>query len=87
MNLLVRSRAGSKLAIARNNLMSIRMNNCRANDLQEISISASDFEEYKAYKHAMLKTKIEEGLAQLEAGKVIDGKIVMKELRQLIIDA
>ena len=35
----------------------------------------------------MLKTKIEEGLAQLEAGKVIDGKIVMKELRELIIDA
>jgi len=63
------------------------MNNCRANDLQEISISASDFEEYKVYKHAMLKAKIEEGLAQLEAGKVIDGKIVMKELRELIIDA
>ncbi len=63
------------------------MNNCRANDLQEISISASDFEEYEAYKHAMLKAKIEEGLAQLEAGKVIDGKIVMKELRELIIDA
>jgi len=50
-------------------------------------VSASDFEEYEAYKHAMLKTKIEEGLAQLEAGKVIDGKIVMKELRQLITDA
>jgi len=63
------------------------MNNCRANDLQEISISASDFEKYESYKHAMLKTKIEEGLAQLEAGKVIDGKIVMKELRELIIDA
>ena len=49
-------------------------------------VSASDFEKYQAYKHAILNTKIEEGMAQLEAGKVIDGKTVMKELRQLITD-
>ena len=63
------------------------MNNWRENDPQDISVSASDFEEYEAHKHSMLKTKIEEGLGQLEAGKVIDGETVMNELRQLIADA
>jgi prevent-host-death family protein len=50
-------------------------------------VSATAFEEYETYKHAVLKAKIEEGLADLKAGNVIDGKTVMNEMRQLIADA
>jgi predicted transcriptional regulator len=42
---------------------------------------------YEAYKHTVLKAKIDEGLADLESGNVIDGKTVMNELHQLIADA
>ncbi len=50
-------------------------------------VSATAFEEYEAYKHTVLKAKIDEGLADLESGNVIDGKTVMDELHQLIADA
>ena len=47
-----------------------------------VVISASEYARLEALKEAYLKQAIEEGIADLKAGKVSDGKSVMDRLRK-----
>ncbi len=47
-------------------------------------ISNEEFEQYQAFKEQQLKAAIEEGMADLEAGRVRDGETVFAELRKRI---
>lgn len=47
-----------------------------------VVISASEYAQLKALKEAHLKQSIEEGIADLKAGKVSDGKSVIEKLRK-----
>ena len=47
-----------------------------------VVISAAEYERLEAIKEAHLKQSIEEGLADLQAGKVKDGKTVIEKLRK-----
>lgn len=46
-------------------------------------ISNEEFEQYQAFKEQQLKAAIEEGMADLEAGRIQDGDTVFAELRKL----
>ncbi|MBE9398705.1 type II toxin-antitoxin system prevent-host-death family antitoxin [Pontibacterium sp. N1Y112] len=46
-------------------------------------ISHEEFEQYQAFKEQQLKAAIEEGMADLEAGRIHDGESVFEELRKL----
>lgn len=46
-------------------------------------ISNEEFEQYQAFKEQQLQAAIEEGMADLEAGRVRDGETVFAELRKL----
>lgn len=46
-------------------------------------ISQEEFEQYQAFKEQQLKAAIEEGMADLEAGRIHDGESVFEELRKL----
>jgi len=47
-----------------------------------VVISAAEYERLEAIKEAHLKQSIEEGLADLQAGKIKDGKTVIDKLRK-----
>jgi len=47
-----------------------------------VVISASEYAQLEALKEAHLKQSIEEGIADLQAGKVSDGKSVIDKLRK-----
>lgn len=46
-------------------------------------ISNEEFEQYQAFKALQLKAAIEEGMADLKAGRVQDEEAVFAELRKL----
>ena len=45
-------------------------------------ISNEEFEQYQAFKEQQLKAVIEEGMADMEAGRIHDGEAVFEELRK-----
>jgi hypothetical protein len=49
-----------------------------------INRSASEYAQLEALKEAQLKQSIEEGIADLQAGKVSDGKSVIDKLRKRV---
>jgi len=49
-----------------------------------VVISASEYTQLEALKEAHLKQTIKEGIADLQAGKVSDGKSVIDRLRKRI---
>lgn len=46
-----------------------------------VMISATEYAQYEALKATQLRHAIEAGIADLEAGRVSDGKAVIKRLR------
>ena len=49
-----------------------------------VVISASEYAQLEALKEAHLKQSTEEGIADLQAGKVSDGKSVIDKLRKRV---
>ena len=49
-----------------------------------VVISASEYAQLVALKEAHLKQSIEEGIADLQAGKISDGKAVIDKLRKRV---
>ncbi|ALP53693.1 antitoxin [Candidatus Tenderia electrophaga] len=49
-----------------------------------VVISAAEFAQLEALKEEHLREAIQEGIADLQAGKVTDGKAVMDKLRKRI---
>jgi prevent-host-death family protein len=49
-----------------------------------VVISASEYAQLVALKEAHLKQAVEEGIADLQAGKVSDGKSVIDKLRKRV---
>ncbi len=49
-----------------------------------VVISAAEYAQLEALKEAHLKQAIEEGIADLQAGKVCDGKSVINRLRNRV---
>ncbi|PLY13739.1 MAG: antitoxin [Sedimenticola sp.] len=49
-----------------------------------VVISASEYAQLEALKEAHLKQSIEEGVADLRAGKISDGKSVIEKLRKRV---
>ncbi len=51
-----------------------------------VVISAAEYTQLEALKEAHLKQAIQEGIADLQSGKVTDGKTVMDRLRKRASD-
>ena len=49
-----------------------------------VVISAAEFTQFEALKEDHLREAIQAGIADLQAGKVIDGKTVMDKLRKRV---
>jgi len=49
-----------------------------------VVISVAEYTQLEALKEANLKQAIQEGIADLQAGKITDGKTVMDKLRKRI---
>ncbi|RLJ15989.1 antitoxin [bacterium endosymbiont of Escarpia laminata] len=49
-----------------------------------VVISVEEYTQFKALKDEHLKKAIEEGIADLQAGKVTDGKTVLDKLRKQV---
>lgn len=49
-----------------------------------VVVSASDYAQFEALKQAHLKQSIEAGIADLQAGKVSDGKSVIGKIRKRV---
>ena len=49
-----------------------------------VVVSATEYAQLEALKEQQLKEAIEAGIADLQAGKVTDGKTVMEKLRKRI---
>jgi len=49
-----------------------------------VVISATEFAQLEALKEEHLRVAIQEGIADLQAGKVADGKTVMDKLRKRV---
>ena len=49
-----------------------------------VVVSTAEYAQLEALKEKQLKAAIEEGIADLQAGKVVDGNIVMEKLRKRI---
>ncbi len=49
-----------------------------------VVISASEYAQLEALKEEHLKVAIQEGIADLQAGKITDGKTVMDKLRKRV---
>ncbi len=49
-----------------------------------VVISASEYAQFEALKEEHLKVAIQEGIADLQAGKITDGKTVMDKLRKRV---
>mgnify|MGYP001264384032 CR=1 FL=1 len=47
-------------------------------------ISNEEFEQYQIFKEQQLKAAIEEGMADMEAGRIHDAEAVFEELRKRI---
>ena len=49
-----------------------------------VVVSASEYAQLEALKEEQLKRSIEEGIADLQAGKISDGKSVIEKLRKRV---
>lgn len=49
-----------------------------------VVVSAAEYEQLEALKEKQLKAAIEEGIADLQAGKIVDGKTVIDKLRKRV---
>ncbi|MCF6355627.1 MAG: type II toxin-antitoxin system prevent-host-death family antitoxin [Candidatus Polarisedimenticolaceae bacterium] len=49
-----------------------------------VVVSTAEYAQLEALKEKQLEVAIEEGIADLQAGKVVDGKTVMDKLRKRI---
>ena len=52
-----------------------------------VMVSAETFDELQAVQRAALQQAIDEGIADIKAGKVVDGDEVFSQLRKQILDA
>ena len=52
-----------------------------------VMISASDYEGIEILKRTLLQQEIQQGLADIEAGHVVDGPEVIQTLRKQVLDA
>ncbi|RLA37310.1 MAG: antitoxin [Gammaproteobacteria bacterium] len=52
-----------------------------------VIISASDYKDIETMKRTMLQQEIQQGLADIEAGRVVDGPEVIQALRKQVLDA
>ena len=52
-----------------------------------VVISTSAFKEFQTLQREVLKHEIQIGIDDVEADRVVDGQVVMDELRQQITDA
>ena len=49
-------------------------------------VSANEFEEFQAYRLAHLQKKLEEGLADVKAGRVVNGAEFVAKMSELHFD-
>jgi len=49
-----------------------------------VVVSATEYEQLEALKEKQLKAAIEEGIVDLQAGKIVDGKTVIDKLRKRV---
>ncbi len=49
-----------------------------------VVVSAVEYEQLEALKEKQLKAAIEEGIADLQTGKIVDGKTVIDKLRKRV---
>ena len=53
-------------------------------EILNASDAKREYAQLEALKEKQLKAAIEEGIADLQAGKVVDGNIIMEKLRKRI---
>ncbi len=52
-----------------------------------VMVSASEYAEIERLREKLFQQEIDKGVADIEAGRVVDGEKVMQKLRQKVIDA
>ena len=52
-----------------------------------VVVSASEYEEFEAFREECLKIALEKGMDNLESGRITDGNSVIDRLRQRITNA
>jgi prevent-host-death family protein len=52
-----------------------------------VMVSASDFEDFQAMQRESLQRAIDDGIADIKAGHVVDGAEVFSNLRKQLLDA
>jgi len=52
-----------------------------------VMISASDYKDIEVLKRRLLQQEIQQGLADIETGRVVDGPEVIQALRKQVLDA
>lgn len=52
-----------------------------------VMVSASDFEDFQALQRETLQRAIDDGVADIKAGRVVDGEDAFTHLRTQILDA
>ena len=52
-----------------------------------VMVSASEYAEIEKLRAALFQQEIDKGIADIEAGRVVDGETVLQTLRQKVIDA
>ena len=52
-----------------------------------VMVSASEYAEIEKLREIFFQQEIDKGIADIEAGRVVDGKTVMQKLRQKVLDA
>ena len=51
-----------------------------------VMVSASEYAEIEKLRAALFQQEIDKGIADIEAGRVVDGEKVLQTLRQKVID-
>ena len=52
-----------------------------------VMVSASDFEDYQAERREALQRAIDDGIADIKAGRVVDGEGTFENVRKQLLDA
>ena len=52
-----------------------------------VMVSASAFTDFQAMRHKALQQAIDEGIADIKAGRVVDGEEVFASLKKQVLDA
>jgi len=52
-----------------------------------VMVSASEYAEIETLRAKFLQQEISKGMADIEAGRVVDGQKVMDKLKQKVVDA